>query len=71
MPGDTDLAALSADELIRLLRAYNNTPRKCLGYRTLAELFSNQVLHMKWESTFFVGLPRVWHGWVFQVILAL
>ena len=31
--------------------AYNNTPRKCLGYRTPAEIFANQVLHLKCEST--------------------
>ena len=36
---------------MQLLQAYNNTPRKCLGYRTPAELFSNQVLHLKCEST--------------------
>ena len=51
LPGDTDLAVLSADELIRLLQAYNN-PRKSLGYQTPAELFSNQALHLKRESTF-------------------
>ncbi len=51
LPGDTDLAALPADELIRLLQAHNNTPRKCLGYQTPAELFSYQVLHLKCEST--------------------
>ena len=33
-------------------RPYNNTPRKCLGYRSPAEIFSNQVLHLKCESTF-------------------
>ena len=54
LPGDTGLAALPADELIRLLQAHNTPPppRKCLGYQTPAELFSNQVLHLKCESTF-------------------
>ena len=52
LPGDTDLAALPADVLTRLLQAHNNTPRRCLGYQTPAELFSNQVLHLKCESTF-------------------
>jgi len=32
--------------------AYNHTPRKCLGYLTPAEVFINQVLHFKCESTF-------------------
>jgi len=34
------------------VRAYNNTPRKCLGYLTPAEVFWDQVLHFKCESTF-------------------
>ena len=71
LPGDTDLAALSADELIRLLRAYNNTTRKCLGHQTPTGLFSSQVLHLKCDSTVVNGVPRVWHDGVFQVILAL
>ena len=51
LPRKTDLAALSDDKFIRLIQAYNNTPRKCLGYRTPAEVFLNQVLHLKCEST--------------------
>ncbi len=35
---------------------YNNTPRKCLGYRIpaslLAEIIDNQVLHFKREFSF-------------------
>jgi transposase, IS30 family len=34
-----------------LVAAYNNTPRKCLDWRTPAETFS-QVLHFECESTF-------------------
>jgi IS30 family transposase len=33
-----------------LIAAYNNTPRKCLDWRTPAEAFS-QVLHFECEST--------------------
>jgi hypothetical protein len=33
-----------------LVAAYNNTPRKCLDWRTPAETFS-QVLHFECEST--------------------
>ena len=51
LPRKTDLAALSENQFTRLIRAYNNTPRKCLGYRTPAEIFQNQVLHLKCEST--------------------
>ena len=32
--------------------AYNNTPRKCLGYRSSAEIFKTRVLHFKCEFTF-------------------
>ena len=35
-----------------MIQAYNNTPRKCLGYRTPAEIFIESVLHLKCESTF-------------------
>ncbi len=42
----------SGQAFTRLIQAYNNTPRKCLGYRTPAEIFLNQVLHLKCESTF-------------------
>ena len=52
LPRKTDLAELSDGRFVQLLQAYNNTPRKCLGYSTPAEIFSNQVLHLKCESTF-------------------
>ena len=37
---------------MRLVQAYNNTRRKCLGYRTPAEVFWDHPLHLKCESTF-------------------
>ena len=52
LPRKTDLAAVSDQELIYLNQVCNNTPRKCLGYRTPAEIFDSQVLHLKCESTF-------------------
>ena len=33
------------------LPAYNNTPRKCLEFKTPAEVFCHQLLHFKCEST--------------------
>lgn len=53
LPRKTDLARLRADALDALVRAYNHTPRKCLGYRTPAEVFceSLQLLHFKRECT--------------------
>ncbi len=52
LPRKTGLAWLSEKRFTQLVQAYNNTPRKCLGYRTPAEIFLNQVLHLKCESTF-------------------
>jgi IS30 family transposase len=52
LPRKTDLAAVTDQRLAELVRAYDNTPRKCLGFLTPAEVFWNQVLHFKCESTF-------------------
>jgi IS30 family transposase len=50
IPRKTDLATLSTSRFRRLVAAYNNTPRKCLDFKTPAEAFS-QVLHFECEST--------------------
>ena len=52
LPRKTDLASLSEDRFNDLIIAYNNTPRKCLGYMTPAEIFLDQVLHLKRERSF-------------------
>jgi len=51
LPRKTDLATLDSGTLLGMMAAYNNTPRKCLGFQTPAEAFSQQVLHFKCEST--------------------
>jgi IS30 family transposase len=51
LPRKTDLAALPHEELTERLRAYNNTPRKCLDWTTPAERFCQHLLHFKREST--------------------
>jgi transposase, IS30 family len=51
MPRKTDLATLPSKRFKALIAAYNNTPRKCLDFRTPAEAFS-EVLHFECESTF-------------------
>jgi IS30 family transposase len=51
LPRKTDLAALPPARLLAVVSAYNWTPRKCLGFRTPAEVFYDQVLHLKCEST--------------------
>ena len=39
LPRSTKLGALSEAAFTAALQLYNNTPRKCLGYRTPAEVF--------------------------------
>jgi transposase, IS30 family len=51
-PRKTDLASLTREDLTVCVQAYNNTPRKCLDWQTPAEVFCQQVLHFKCESTF-------------------
>ena len=52
LPRKTNLASLSEREFTGLLRVYNNTPRKCLGWQTPAEVLREQVLHFECEFTF-------------------
>ncbi|MDB5539352.1 MAG: family transposase [Devosia sp.] len=52
LPRKTDLAQLGQTDLVTIIAAYNNTPRKCLDWRTPAEAFLDQLLHFKRESTF-------------------
>jgi IS30 family transposase len=50
MPRKTDLTTLSNAQFQAAIAAYNNTPRKCLDWKTPAETFS-RVLHFECEST--------------------
>jgi len=50
LPRKTDLATLDPQTLDAYVAAYNNTPRKCLGFKTPAEAFLAQLLHFKCES---------------------
>ena len=52
LPRKTRLADLSEAAFTQIIQLYNNTPRKCLGYRTPAETLDDQVLHLKCELTF-------------------
>ena len=52
LPRKTDLATLSDQRLLSLVRSYNHTPRKCLDYKTPAEVFMRELLHLKCEPTF-------------------
>jgi transposase, IS30 family len=50
IPRKTDLATLPNKRFKALISAYNNTPRKCLDFKTPAETFF-EVLHFECEST--------------------
>lgn len=50
LPRKTDLATIAPGRLQDLAALYNHTPRKCLGFKTPAEVFA-KVLHFKCEST--------------------
>jgi len=50
LPRKTDLATLPNEHFRAAISTYNNTPRKCLDFRTPAEAFS-EVLHFEREST--------------------
>ena len=51
IPRKTDLEKLPTRRLRQSIAAYNNTPRKCLDFRTPAEAFVAQLLHFECEST--------------------
>jgi transposase, IS30 family len=51
LPRKADLRKCSQRDIDAIALRYNNTPRKCLGFKTPAELFSRYLLHFKCEST--------------------
>lgn len=51
LPRKTNIDALDDDALYACIAAYNDTPRKCLGFKTPAEVLLTQLLHFKLEST--------------------
>lgn len=44
MPGDTDLSTITQQQLVDLAHHLNSQPRKCLGYKTPAEVF---IAHLR------------------------
>ena len=57
IPRNTDLEKLPTPRLRQSFDAYNNTPRKCLDFRTPAEAFF-QLLHFKCESISWLSTGR-------------
>jgi len=51
LPRKTNLDTIHSSSLDLLIAAHNNTPRKCLDFKTPAEVFSAKLLHFKREST--------------------
>jgi IS30 family transposase len=51
LPRKTDLQQCSHQQIRDIATICNNTPRKCLGFQTPAEVFSKLLLHFKCEST--------------------
>lgn len=43
LPLDTNIAALPNVDLVALTQRLNDTPRKCLGFRTPAEVLREQI----------------------------
>lgn len=52
LPRKTDIDKLTDQDINMLVKLFNHTPRKCLGYKTPAEVFTKQLLHLKCEFTF-------------------
>jgi IS30 family transposase len=51
LPRKTNLADLPHHKLLAIIAQYNNTPRKCLDFKTPAEAYREQPLHFECEST--------------------
>jgi len=51
LPRKTNLDTIGHHILGAWIAAYNNTPRKCLRFRTPAEVFLAKLLHFEREST--------------------
>ena len=54
-PKGTDLARWSADDLEAVALALNNRPRKVLGWKTPAEVFSEQLQLLKQDGVATTG----------------
>jgi len=51
LPRKTNLDTINHHLLDAWIAAYNNTPRKCLKFRSPAEVFLDKLLHFECEST--------------------
>jgi len=51
LPRKTNLDNITMTDINNFSAMYNHTPRKCLDFKSPAEIFSKQLLHFKCEST--------------------
>jgi IS30 family transposase len=51
LPRKTNINDLNDQDIGQIVSLYNHTPRKCLGYKTPAEIFKKQLLRFKCELT--------------------
>jgi IS30 family transposase len=51
LPRKTNLDTIDPELFEAVIAAYNNTPRKCLHFKTPAEVFLAKLLHFEREST--------------------
>ena len=51
LPRNTNISNIDDDDFNACICAYNNTPRKCLGFQTPTEVLLAQLLRFKCEST--------------------
>lgn len=52
LPIKTKAEDMTGKDIEMIAAICNNTPRKCLGFKTPAEVFHKQLLHFKCESTY-------------------
>lgn len=50
LPRKSDLAAISQKQLDDMVASYNATPRKCLGFRTPAEVFNEKIKNVALQT---------------------
>lgn len=51
-PKGTDFAQISDEALETALHLINHRPRKCLGWKTANESFSEKLSHLAWQPVF-------------------
>ena len=56
-PKGYDFSKLSDEDLQAVVDQLNHRPWKCLGYRTLQEVYFSSMLHLAWQSKLSKKIP--------------